>query len=203
MAEVSDDAWGESSITWNNRPSLGETLDTVAVYSTGWIEFDVTSYVVGRTDDLVSLALFSQTDAGGAGFVFYNSRDHSNAALRPQLVLEGAITQGQAIQSGSNSIETSMYVDAANSTTSGHTVAPSFSMLSKSTQEFDNPLAVRSFPSVEAQWADRVFDEAGDSFALDDALHYMDETRAAPNDPDEVWGLPLEVLDELLAPVGK
>jgi hypothetical protein len=44
---VADTSWGETAVTWNNKPAIGSTLGTAGVTSTtaGWIEVDVTSYL--------------------------------------------------------------------------------------------------------------------------------------------------------------
>lgn len=47
---VADTTWTESTVTWNNRPSLGAALasSTVVGASNAWYEFDITSYVVSE-----------------------------------------------------------------------------------------------------------------------------------------------------------
>jgi hypothetical protein len=45
---VSDNSWGEKTITFSNAPALGSTLTLSPPVATGtWITFDVTSYVTG------------------------------------------------------------------------------------------------------------------------------------------------------------
>ena len=50
VKSASDD-WDESTITWNNRASVGTTkLDVVTVNADGWFSWDVTSYVQDEVD---------------------------------------------------------------------------------------------------------------------------------------------------------
>ena len=85
---VADDGWTESSLTWKQRPPLGELLGTLVVQSRpyAWIELDVTDYVnaeraAGRTS--VSFALHNR--GTGPQRVLVLSREAR--ANRPELVL--------------------------------------------------------------------------------------------------------------------
>lgn len=83
---VDNDSWRESSITWNNRPPLGDLLSSDIVPDIGgWLELDVTSYVQAETsgDGIVSFAI--QSDA--TALVEYHSRE-ALASNQPQLVIE-------------------------------------------------------------------------------------------------------------------
>lgn len=85
---VGNTGWGETTLTWNNRPALGAALGSVAVNSTdyAWKEIDVTAYVqaekaAGRS--LLSLGLHNASTS--SAYVRVNSRNaHSN---RPELVI--------------------------------------------------------------------------------------------------------------------
>lgn len=85
---VGNTGWGETTLTWNNRPALGAALGSVAVNSTdyAWKEIDVTAYVqaekaAGR--HVISLGLHNA--ATSSAYVRVNSRNaHSN---RPELVI--------------------------------------------------------------------------------------------------------------------
>ena len=56
---VSDDSWDETSITWNNQPSLGDVEDTIEPTVGGWNEWDVTGFVQDEWagDKIVSLCV--------------------------------------------------------------------------------------------------------------------------------------------------
>jgi len=85
---VGNTGWGETTLTWNNRPALGTALGSVAVNSIDyeWKEIDVTAYVqaekaAGRS--LLSLGLHNASTSSAC--VRVNSRNaHSN---RPELVI--------------------------------------------------------------------------------------------------------------------
>jgi len=65
---VSDDAWDETTLTWNNAPAVGATLDTTMVYDDDtvgtevWYSWDVTSFVTSELagDGVASLCLLSE-----------------------------------------------------------------------------------------------------------------------------------------------
>jgi hypothetical protein len=56
---VNSDTWTESGLTWRNQPVLGAMLSCQNVTATGWISFDVTSFVKEALagDKIVSLTL--------------------------------------------------------------------------------------------------------------------------------------------------
>jgi hypothetical protein len=88
---VSDDSWGETSITWNNRPVPGTTLTSAAPGGVGdWIEFDVTDQVATESagDGLFSAAIISD----GTVLVEYGSRESGSNA--PQLVVQTSWSYG-------------------------------------------------------------------------------------------------------------
>ncbi len=86
---VSDTGWGESAITWNNKPGAGlSALATATIRDTTgrYYEWDVTDYLkaqkaAGRT--VVSFVV--KTTAGSTPYAAFNSREA--AANRPQLVI--------------------------------------------------------------------------------------------------------------------
>jgi hypothetical protein len=45
---VSTDTWTESGLTYSNRPAFGNPAGSVRVFGQGWVEFDVTSYVMSE-----------------------------------------------------------------------------------------------------------------------------------------------------------
>lgn len=59
--EVTDDSWSESTITWNNAPTVGEVINTSEIGSYGWKKWDVDDYVAeqleNKSDQLASFAI--------------------------------------------------------------------------------------------------------------------------------------------------
>lgn len=83
---VSDDSWTENSITYNNRPAASSVLDTSAVPASGeWIEFDITALTETErmNDGIMSVALMGLVET----WVTYRSKEYSDPALHPQLVV--------------------------------------------------------------------------------------------------------------------
>jgi hypothetical protein len=81
VAKMSDTSWGETTVTYNNRPAIdGATLSSLGAVSIGtWYELDVTPAVTG--DGTLSLGLKTSSSDG----VHYASREDS--AHAPQLVV--------------------------------------------------------------------------------------------------------------------
>ncbi|MDF3130616.1 DNRLRE domain-containing protein [Kiritimatiellaeota bacterium B1221] len=62
---LNDDSWGESSVTWNNRPTVGSTIATIDAGTVDeTYEIDVTAYVQSEyaNDGVVSFALVQPTN---------------------------------------------------------------------------------------------------------------------------------------------
>src|SRR5207249_1826940 len=80
-AKVSNTSWGETTVTYNTRPTIdGPVLSTLGAVNTNtWYEFDVTGAVTG--DGLVSLGINTVSTDG----VRYASRE--NTGFAPQLVV--------------------------------------------------------------------------------------------------------------------
>ncbi len=104
---VADNSWGEYSITWNNRPSLGSLLGSSGpVTNDSWIEIDVTSAVDG--DGEASFALVEVADRSE-----FMSREEGNA---PQLIVisdgdNGSTpTQPDGMGKGQNADEIRVYL---------------------------------------------------------------------------------------------
>jgi hypothetical protein len=58
---VADTTWDEATMTWNNAPAIGASLETITnIMPLNWAEWDVTSHVTG--DGLISLAVSSTDD---------------------------------------------------------------------------------------------------------------------------------------------
>ncbi len=77
---TTDASWSETSITWDTRPSLGNTsvANVGATGTNGWVEYDVTAVVTGDGSYAFALVGESSDDAT------FESRQGNN---RPQLLL--------------------------------------------------------------------------------------------------------------------
>jgi hypothetical protein len=66
LQEVSDDSWTEAGMTWSNRPSAGDSIQTNSSGS-GWVDWDITDYVnreLAASDSTLSLCLQDLTGSG-------------------------------------------------------------------------------------------------------------------------------------------
>jgi autotransporter-associated beta strand protein len=81
--------WNETTITWNNQPGRGERFANWIPAANVPLSFDVTPQVLDAlaNDKQLSLQLFSVRNVGAAGNVDYGSRESSDSASRPQLLL--------------------------------------------------------------------------------------------------------------------
>lgn len=76
-----DDSWTENSITWNNQPSAGSSIDseTVSVGDT-WYSWTVTSVV--SSGDIVSFVLNSTIDEG---YTYFCAKENADSSKKPYL----------------------------------------------------------------------------------------------------------------------
>jgi hyaluronate lyase len=83
---VSDNSWGETTITWNNKPASSTVLGSWAVVPGGVWEMDVTTQVQNAMagDKKLSLRVYSDSNV----LVRYGSRTYSNSAKRPEIIIE-------------------------------------------------------------------------------------------------------------------
>jgi 2',3'-cyclic-nucleotide 2'-phosphodiesterase (5'-nucleotidase family) len=83
---VANDTWGESTITFANQPTLGDTLATTTLASGNtnvWYSWDVTSYVQGEWagDKLVSLAVKAATESAATTSTYgFDSKEFGSTA---------------------------------------------------------------------------------------------------------------------------
>ncbi len=86
---LTDETWGETTITWNNKPTAGTLLGTITMSNaTGvWYEFNVTSYVNSQmADKIVSFRLVNEgATTGTTTSVTMSSREASSN--KPELVI--------------------------------------------------------------------------------------------------------------------
>jgi RHS repeat-associated protein len=85
---VADTGWGETTITWNNKPALGSVLGSLSTTSTSyaWKEIDVTAYVqaekaAGR--NLISLGLHNAATSS----VYVRASSRNATSNKPELVI--------------------------------------------------------------------------------------------------------------------
>jgi hypothetical protein len=100
--------WSESTITWANRPAKSGSgvADKGTIASASWVEFDITPLVTGNAT--YSFVL-SQPGTDGAN---YASKEHSDAAKKPQLVITTGTTTSATLV-GAGDIATSGSADEA------------------------------------------------------------------------------------------
>lgn len=86
---VATTTWGETSITWNNKPARGSALGSATVNSTSyaWKEIDVTPYVQSEFNAGRKVLSFAyHNSANSSPYITAYSRNSTNAN-KPQLVL--------------------------------------------------------------------------------------------------------------------
>lgn len=87
---VPSNTWGETSITWNNRPSKGSKLGSWLVPAAGsYAALDVSSAVktaLTSSDKRLTLHVEAAQDYGSNGWADYSSRE-GKSTQRPQLVV--------------------------------------------------------------------------------------------------------------------
>ena len=123
--EVEDDDWDETTITWNNKPAIGNVLDTLTI-NRGfgdpgldprlweWWSFDVTSYVASEFagDKIVSIGLMSQNEGTDDACVWFYSKDALEHQPLPHLKISYS-TAAEPGDGGAPSAFPTIYVIAA------------------------------------------------------------------------------------------
>lgn len=86
-----EEAWDEDTVGWNNQPGMAEQIAMISKPNEAgqWIEIDVLDFIEGVRDGLFdnhgfSLSAMQNSATSNA----YATSDHSDASLRPELVLE-------------------------------------------------------------------------------------------------------------------
>jgi hypothetical protein len=74
---VADTSWTETSVTYNNRPAMGNVVDSQTAVAGTWTEYDVTSYVSGNGTYAFGLE-------GTGGIQDFSSKEGANP---PELVI--------------------------------------------------------------------------------------------------------------------
>lgn len=84
VARVDDNNWGETTLTWNNKPAAGSLLDSWTPVLSATSRANVTSAV--PASGLVSFKVYAITETSN-GIVYYGSKENTTAANIPQLSL--------------------------------------------------------------------------------------------------------------------
>ncbi|MRV70273.1 DNRLRE domain-containing protein [Duganella sp. FT92W] len=82
--------WNENTVTWNNAPADGALVTSWQVPAVNAaVQADVTSQAQAAMAGakVLSLAVEAAANYGSAGSVDYGSKDHTNPAMRPALVV--------------------------------------------------------------------------------------------------------------------
>lgn len=100
VVAVADDSWGESTITWGNKPATGVTLTSfTATTDEAFKELDITSGV--QPNSTISLAIVPAS--GTTNGVDFRSKEASNSGERPQVVITSNGTGGTGGSGGGGS----------------------------------------------------------------------------------------------------
>jgi len=99
VKSVADDSWGETTITYNNRPAQGSTITSFPSASSGsWVELDLTG--VATSGSTVSIAIVS---AGTGDGVDFRSKEFTTSSERPQVVITSSDGTGGTGGTGGSS----------------------------------------------------------------------------------------------------
>jgi hypothetical protein len=94
--ECADNAWGETTINWNNKPAVGAAVATATMTTTmGSYAFDVTAYVKARKAAGATALTFVVIGAeqGGTAQQSFNSKEGTNKPVL-QVVYTGGLPKG-------------------------------------------------------------------------------------------------------------
>jgi hypothetical protein len=83
--EVSDDSWSEDTITFDNRPAVGNEIASLSDEELGWVEIDITAYAQANQGEFLSLEI----DTPSSSSCEFSSKE---SAYPPELVINGVTT---------------------------------------------------------------------------------------------------------------
>ncbi len=92
--EVAVDTWDETTLTWNNAPTMGSVLGTVTVNAGGqWWSFDVETYIASELagDGTASIGLMSQNEGTDDAAVWFYTKDAGESEPRVHLEITHTI----------------------------------------------------------------------------------------------------------------
>jgi len=88
---VDNDTWGETTITWSDKPALGSVLDSVSGFAKYvWYSWDVTTWIQSQYgdghDNVASICIRAMDNTPPDNLnTYFNPREYSTAAYRPYL----------------------------------------------------------------------------------------------------------------------
>jgi len=90
---VATDTWGETTITYNNKPAYASAIATDSITALGWVEFDISNYIMSEYagDQLASICIKDPVTNNNIGTDFY-SKEWTTTTQRPQLVITSNAT---------------------------------------------------------------------------------------------------------------
>ncbi len=84
--ELDNQAWSEEVITWNNKPSVGNSLDSFSCFSgTGWWNWSVTSWVSSEYGNLKKNVSFVLKFGATSSWEGFFTKERSTTSQRPYL----------------------------------------------------------------------------------------------------------------------
>ncbi|MGG4484037.1 DUF7594 domain-containing protein [Paenibacillus illinoisensis] len=80
---VSSDTWTETDLNYSNMPEFGNPIGSVRVMNEGWVEIDVTSYVMSELagDKTASLYIKDPVQSDNVDIYFYSKENGSNGPI--------------------------------------------------------------------------------------------------------------------------
>jgi hypothetical protein len=89
--ECADNAWGEATINWNNKPAIGVASAATTVAAYGWYTFDVTPYVKNRKEAGATSVTFVVlgSEQGGTAQQSFNSKEGANKPVLQVIYISG------------------------------------------------------------------------------------------------------------------
>lgn len=87
---ISDNAWSETTINWNNKPDVNTILSKWTVSKIGTVvEFDVTKEVIAALgkDKKLSIGVSAPTNQGSNATVSYGTKENASASYRPVIII--------------------------------------------------------------------------------------------------------------------
>lgn len=89
---VTDSTWSQSTLTWNNQPTVSTLLSSYTVPTVGTlVEIDVTDQVIealaAAADKKLSIRVISPMIQGSNGDVSYGTKEHGNKSYQPVIVI--------------------------------------------------------------------------------------------------------------------
>jgi len=111
VCRVDDDSWDEKLITWNNKPPIGDVLDTQTLsgwpyessnrgVENSWISWEVRDFVTGQryySDNIASFCIKAEVE-NTSGVYMFEGRSWSGLTVRPKLVITfGAVENAVSI----------------------------------------------------------------------------------------------------------